>query len=313
MSLEISKKSINSLFKYPSGVQYSVNVNDKDISFFFFGCWNKDISKTQEIINATNIAGVSFGIVNGDNFYPTVIREPDGSKTKIFNQDNVTKGFNVLKTSNNYIFFSLGNHEVDDTTSCRTLMSEIETCSEDTSKLLMPTNFYSILVRNNKSHHLKIVIIDTNLFETNFCYSDASSKEQKEKMLSWLILCLNETKEIPLLIVGHYPLFYHKKGSFFINVTMQEVFDILIEASDRKIYYLASDVHNHQHIEHKHITQYIVGTGGADLDDIDDSAITIHYDDFGGVYNLINAKQCYGHSVISYNGERISHVFKCLE
>ena len=94
-----SKRNIKELFRYSPGLIYSVDTFDKPISFFFFGCWNKNTTITQHIIDDANAnTNILFGIVNGDNFYPTVIKENGRTISKIHDQNNVTIGFSILKS-----------------------------------------------------------------------------------------------------------------------------------------------------------------------------------------------------------------------
>jgi hypothetical protein len=214
----------------------------------------------------------------------------------------------VLKSFARHIFMALGNHEVDNNETCLTLLNEIKECTE--SHLMLPTNYYCLNVDNNMGHKLKILIIDTNLFEENLCYNEDSRIESRDLMMAWLRIQILDTNE-PILIVGHYPLFYFKKGSFTTNETMIQIYELLISFSPKKFYYLASDVHNHQHIMHKNIEQYIVGSGGADLDAIDGSAVGEYINEYG-IHYVSNAQFCYGYSVFDYDGINIRHAFKCI-
>ena len=175
---------------------------------------------------------------------------------------------------------------------------------------MLPTNYYCLNINNNAGHKLKILIIDTNLLEENLCYNDDSRAEYIEFMMAWLRIQLLDS-DAPILIVGHYPLFYYKKGSFATTREMSQIYYLLISLSHQRIYYLASDVHNYQHIEHKNIVQYIVGNGGADLDAIDSSALGEHLSEYG-VHTILDAQFCYGYSVLEYDGTNIGHIFKCV-
>lgn len=303
------KRNIRELFPYSPGLIYSVDTFDKPISFFFFGCWNKNTAMTQLIIDDAKVnKNILFGIVNGDNFYPTVIKRDGRTVSKVHDQNNVTIGFRILKSFGKHIFLALGNHEVDNNDKCLTLLNEIRECKE--SNLMLPTNYYCLNINNDNGHKLKILIIDTNLLEENLCYDDDSRAEYREFMMAWLRIQLLDS-DAPILIVGHYPLFYFKKGSFTTNETMIKIYELLISLSPQKIYYLASDVHNHQHIEHKNIVQYIVGNGGADLDTIDGSALGEHTNEYG-IHRILDAQLCYGYSVFEYDGTNIGHIFKCV-
>ena len=289
----------NEIFESQRGININLNFGDFDIKFFFFGCWNKNIDMTQQIINKINSDNtILFGIVNGDNFYPNKYTDADNNTIKEFNLDKIELGFNVLKNYNKNIYVSLGNHEVDNPIRCATLITEINN-SRDT-KINMPTNYYSLSITNNRGDNMKIIIVDTNLFEKNFCYNENIRNSTKIEMLKWINRIIIETPvNIPLIIVGHYPLFYLKKKKdkpekFILNEDTFELYNIII-ASNRKIYYLASDIHNYQEIQHKNIHEFIAGTGGADLDDIENRYRRSEYNIDDNIFSIIETTKNYGY------------------
>lgn len=264
------RKIINELFN-ETKIEKVIRCDDP-IVFSFFGCWNNNQKATANIIRHISSAGdINFGIVNGDNYY-------SDKGTKEYNPGKVRLGFEILKshTLTNQLFITLGNHEVDNKIPCLTLEDEMRHVHESDGRLYMNNN-YSIVV-NDK---IMILLIDTNLFETNLCYTDESRRYERKKMKMWLRTKIESwDAEKPLFIVGHHPLFYLKKTkkivddktkkmTFTINPFTLKLYDLL-KSAGRPLYYLASDIHNYQCIYNKNITQIIVGTGGANFDNIPD-------------------------------------------
>lgn len=279
------------------GITIDVDVGNNPIKFFFFGCWNDKIEKTEQIIKSLDMS-FQFGLINGDNFYPTKT-EKDGVKEKTYDMGRVERGFKILRIFPNNIYMSLGNHEVDNPTICSTLITEIEHTHK--TNLMIPSNYYGLNVSNMKGDKMTVIILDVNLLETNLCYDDVSREIHKIKMLDWFrskIEYIKTATEISTYVVmGHYPLFFvNKKGVFKVNETTIEILEILRGLS-KPVYYLASDVHNFQHIIHRNIHQFIVGTGGAKLDDLIETVQTatqkapIEFPVDGEKYTIIQANR----------------------
>ena len=224
--------------------------------------------------------------MNGDNYYKTKTSAPnDKGYIKTDDMTTVDRGFDILKKFPKQIYLTIGNHEVDNKTPCQTLLKEIETIKD--SQIQLPHNYYSLNISNTAGHKVKIVLLDVNLFDKNVCYEDDSRSEKKSIMLNWLVEhCKSTPVTTPIIIVGHYPLFSLEKEKekknknkqssdetnifqFTMNHFMKDVFEILKSYDKRQFIYLASDSHNYQKIEHSNILQYISGTGGADLDNIE--------------------------------------------
>ena len=162
----------------------------------------------------------------------------------------------------------------------------------------------------------------------NSCYDDLSRGAHENKMLYWIKYILeNYPDGKPLFIVGHYPLFFMKYEEFQENPTTLKLYNLLRSYPQKKIIYLASDVHNHQHIEHENITMLISGTGGADLDALVKpeekekkkkekqnickkvNEITSTYNCDGRTYDIKRYISTTGYIVITYDGTT-GHIFK---
>ena len=149
----------------------------------------------------------------------------------------------------------------------------------------------------------KVLIIDTNLFEDNRCYSEESRNEEKLRMLRWLD---NQIKTDLCIIMGHYPLFYYNKhNEFVIEPSTLELLDLILR-NRNNIYYFASDKHCFQDIIHENIHQIIVGTGGADLDNIPEHTNEIKRvdDNPNKEFRIISTFTSYGYLTVSINAEQ---------
>jgi hypothetical protein len=266
-----------------------------------------------------------FGLVNGDNFYPTKT-EILGKKHKNYDDmdQKIEKGFSILrKNFTRKIFISLGNHEVDNPGPCLTLLSEIE--KSRGSNLIIPTNYYSLNIFNKKGDKLKLFVLDVNLLEDNLCYDDKSREEHKLNMMQWLSTHIEKIKssanvtEYVYAVMGHYPLFYFdKKGNFVVNQTTIQILRLLKSMSPLKIYYFASDVHNYQYIKHENIHQFIVGTGGAKLDNMPEILQSSEFTRMDvaneeGDFTIMGAKKMYGSLILTLEKGTLNHTFDPLE
>jgi len=290
-----------------------VFTNNNKLNFFFFGCWNQNLQATSDIINNINNENLSqFGVVCGDNVYPTKTND-----VKISQLSDIQNGFNVLNIFNGDIYLGLGNHEVDSTEPCRALFDEKENTGK---KLFMPNNYYSIDVVYQTTNELlsKIIMIDTNVFESNTCYGTYDVIAETN-MLEWLNNELLSCENITPIITGHYPLFFFKYNKdtsthdFQFNYTTEKLFDILLNYK-KPVFYLCADIHNYQHIITSNITQHIVGTGGAQQDKICevDNVFTLpfSYVDKQQPFIVVKCQQKYGHLLIDIENNIVTGEFK---
>lgn len=329
--MEQTKFKLEDLF--PKKIDFDLDCGDKQINFFFFGCWNQNRNATEKIIeqlNSDDASNYSFGIINGDNYYKSSRPDPENPDEKIKFDDMTTiqKGFDILKKSSHKLYLTLGNHEVDNKQTCETL--RLELAQIPNSNIIFPHNYYSLHCYNNEGKHIKILFIDSNLFGANLCYDNNSSKLEKYKMLNWIEMHLKMTQpNVKILIVSHEPLFNIKikKGvrNFVTNTLLDELFDLLTSPviyTDpntlelipiiRPIYFFASDIHNYQYWKCKNITQIIAGTGGANLDDIENSNEVRTFTSPNRedtIYDIFSSNMSYGYLKVQIIDDNIDHTF----
>lgn len=280
-------------------LEITENITDDKVSFFVFGCWNNKQLATQKIIEKINENGsYKLGVVCGDNIYPTKHEDSSGNKIKNYSSDKIRSGFDILRSFNGNVYMGLGNHEVDDNDKCDVLNDQV---SNSTNNVVLPNNYYSIKINKNNRTILKIIVIDTNLLESNECYGQIN-QSNINNMVHWLNNELRSDECIKI-VVGHYPMYYFKivsdsnneqKQIFKRNNVMDPIYDTLINY-EKRIYYLCADVHNYQFIIHKNINQCISGTGGAIQDKINISNDVYQFDVGDEIFNLIEIDQKYGY------------------
>jgi hypothetical protein len=277
----------------------------------------------------TNVDKVKFIAVSGDNYYPKKEKTDKGT-TKYWNETEFNSGFDCLPTKVP-VYLLMGNHDLestqmldvtnnDKTPLCHIIEEEIK--KEHQPQLDLKTNYK--LFGNNTF----VLFIDTSIYEMDNddlqCYNtfmNSSFKNVREAQnhQRWRVnSIINTIVRIPdsqienIVIIGHHPIFgvkskkdreiYEKmndEGIFFFLYLKE-----LLYLPKYKFFYLCADIHNYQHISlhlntetnrgtkiEMDIEQYIVGTGGADLD----NAIEVpRYIDVNGL-NLIESaemKEC---------------------
>lgn len=301
------------------------------MKFIHFGCWNNGLCSasetnglslmTKKLNEYILINEIDFITVAGDNYYPK-----KNSMGKKFNQENFISGFNCLpKDIKKYLIF--GNHDIDDIIvndsgeiiKCKLLDEQIKIAEENKTIEIFDEVLYKVI------ENTLIIMLDTNLYEEDkeksirdTCYSRLFSalinkSELKIKdLVSYqncfmidLIKEYNTMKNI--IFIGHHPLYSIKnkiknnvekkddyKSENFINF-LKQIEKILL---GKKIYYLCADTHMYQEgivniTPEITIKQYIVGTGGAEQDNIYTSDNTI-LESSRVVYTKSNEKKEFG-------------------
>jgi hypothetical protein len=145
--------------------------------------------------------------------------------------------------------------------------------------------------------HTLILMIDTSIYTSDFgktqlCYGDSSDNTQLKQAQYQAIMEFIEShlsKKIKnIIVIGHHPIIYQKfkkgkpdkPGKNMVNYE-PELAELFVEIHNRldnqTIYYLCADFHVFEHglititttdAIPIHINQFIVGTGGAKLDEL---------------------------------------------
>jgi hypothetical protein len=204
-------------------------------------------------------------------------------KDKVHKLEVLEDGFNCINDIDKKIYGVLGNH---DAATCKILDEQLK---GRWNNIHMPSNCYSEVINNN-GLKIKIVVIDTNNFGTE--YKDLESKNKPTcnkihedsfydytKMAKFINdeLVDDNTRYDWILLCGHIPIagFKDKKGKKSIRIDDRHYElirkSILQSPNKDKIIYLCADIHNYQYniIKFKEghdLPEIIAGTGGAPPD-----------------------------------------------
>lgn len=150
-------------------------------------------------------------------------------------------------------------------------------CYEEHSRMIELDNmidWFKRTVYNTPQNVGLIIVGHLPLFHLKKVKNPKDKKDKKKKENKTIQIDINETTQNILdVLIGQDPtLPTLPTPEIFTPIQfvkeMKPIFNILANL-DRDIYYLALDTHNYQHIVHKNITEIIIGTAGADLDDVE--------------------------------------------
>ena len=231
--------------------------------FIFFGCWNTRGPARNAVADAIydNETDVKMLILGGDNVYPL-----QGDKTKAHRKDVFEEGMQLYarfeKRDGYYLFPSLGNHNVK---------KDIFATEMERFRRYMPDPsiaYYSL--RFNDGY--RILVLDTNIV-------DEAHAEKYAMMCAWLHRAVHNAREAgeKYYVVQHEPMISlrNKKRRDVASALLRHdtLMDILYQYPPIAI--LCADTHNYQYGDLQfggegapRIPQYVVGTGGADLDNL---------------------------------------------
>jgi Calcineurin-like phosphoesterase len=230
--------------------------------FLFVGCWNnpttRDYERVFERIRADPITTL---ILGGDNIYP--IKHADGSKT--YNLGEVERGYDIIRQGKSLVYTAIGNHNV---TSNAVFEKEKELYK-------LTSTYYCVHFTDGYS----LIFLDTMLLINE----DDERTEELQKMLEWLAGILSTGIRYYLII--HHPIVGLRGKGPWTLPNKNRLLSILKDNTPISVF--CSHLHLFQSgliefhntsesaergspdlgLSIKRIPQYIVGTGGAKLDD----------------------------------------------
>jgi len=254
-----------------------------------------------------NDSKVKFIAVSGDNYYPKKEKTDEGT-TKYWNESDFNSGFGCLPTNvpvhllmGNHDLESTQLLDVtnrEKTQLCHIVNEEIT--KENTATQLNLKTDHELFGNNTF-----VLFIDTSIYDMNnedlqcyntFMKSNFKNVGEAQNHQRWRVNgIINAEVRVPdsqienIVVIGHHPIFgvkskknvevYEKMNdegiSFFLYLKE------LLNLPKYKFFYLCADIHNYQYISlqlntetdggtkiEMDIEQYIVGTGGADLDNV---------------------------------------------
>jgi hypothetical protein len=231
--------------------------------FLFFGCWNTRGPARNAVADAIydNEADVKILILGGDNVYPL-----QGDKTKAHRKDVFEEGMQLYARfehkDGHYLIPSLGNHNVK---------KDIYSTEMERFHRFMPDlsiAYYSLRF----SDGFRMIVLDTNIV-------DSTHEDKYNAMCAWLHRAVHDARIAgeSYYIVQHEPMISlrNKKRRDVASALLRHdtLMDILNQYPPIAI--LCADTHNYQYGDLQFggegapiIPQYVVGTGGADLDNL---------------------------------------------
>jgi hypothetical protein len=194
---------------------------------------------------------------------------------------------------------------------------------DDTIIIMIDTNMYTgenlfcythILdeeTTNKLIEELRILGSDINISHDNPNLTNAFKNLQKKIIEEYFESRHKTWKNV--FISGHHPLIGFKKikgGTLKYDYYEPELYELLYDTIRRhgiNFYYLCADIHNYQEAEVKInnmvILEYIVGTGGAELDEIKPANYNLDIS-IGGIDLSYKANRCdysYGYNIVKIN------------
>jgi hypothetical protein len=282
-------------------IEFKVEKNK--LKFAVYGCWNRGCHINQSInhdhLNAIQ-KNIDFLILTGDNIYP--IKKND---KKVYDMNTFMNGIECLLKSKKGVAFKkdiylvFGNHDISSKQDNCSIFEKQLSMSKDIPNLHFMIPFYKVSY-NLLGFSISLFYIDTNIYDEDMeqtCYSKRRDYiELLQKQSEWLHNALETSKSNWNIVVGHHPLISikYKSGQNQI-IKLDGLLDILGRHSGNKIIYLCADLHMFQKwdIIHKNdidiktqyadlpmIKQYIMGTGGAELDYVDLQTIKAESDGY---------------------------------
>ncbi len=317
------------------------------MKFIHFGCWNNGncnlkkldngLSKMMDLLNKKiDSEKIDFITIAGDNYYPEKGLLTDGKKVKKMNIENFLSGFMCLpKNIKKYLLF--GNHDLEDVITnndnekeeCKALLLQ-KYLFDDNNKYEL---FNNVLIK--KTANTLILMIDTTIYSlepteniSDTCYTYLFQSNTHEKISELLELqerqltkVLQENIDIQnIIIIGHHPIISAVSKKGINKITANNNFINLLKKLNtcfigKNIYYLCADTHFYQYSiidfnSEFSINQFIVGTGGAEQDNIPVEPYIINYEDL--IYSIIVNQQKYGFLEIEIN-DTINFLFNSIE
>ena len=276
------------------GCWNNLNKKVKDGKEKQLGCLNQVFGLLNDYLSKVEVKP-KFLIISGDNYYPEKQKVDDVTTNIVIYPDKLIEGFKKIEIDLP-IYMMLGNHDLEKTPKeeeptkqeCKIL--ELEMANKPAN---VEYNFFKYVMLKNGT---MVLMIDTSIYEDDSeeylqCYnkffesssqSFSSIEEIREYQLQQITEAIAGKELRNIIIVGHHPIIYfkYKKAKIHFRSDIRNLFKPVLAhiyglAPAPNYYYLCSDMHLYQKgkIELQMgpdatmiIQQYIVGTGGTELD-----------------------------------------------
>jgi hypothetical protein len=266
----------------------------------FFGCWgdvkNGTPPRYERVLAAIKADhSITNVVVAGDNYYMQ-----KNKKLKVFDQTQIDTLFEALNSIGVPVTVMYGNHEWDKYStestkgSCSIIADEQKTIKGyqdgDTSVPGKPNvrlGAYGAYSLNGDV----FILLDTSMFEyaddDSECYKTDDMVALRQKQLDELEKQIQGLDGKRVFIAGHHPIciFRKKKKNIILSVNVKlarAIKTLMAHFSGKEFHYLCADFHVFQEqtmmLDDVPLTMHIVGTGGAELDDVYTTPTEVVYD-----------------------------------
>jgi len=241
-----------------------------------------------------------FIVVAGDNYYPDKVKNKvTGEKVKTIVPLNLASGFACLP-KNVQIDMLLGNHDLETNMYISGRTDKETDCfiTQEEIALAVP-NHINLVVQKTRllgrpDQHTLLLLIDTSMYDDDDiadmlpCYKKmagyegiTSKEELRSQQLRFIQEAVTAFQGENIILIGHHPItgYKLKKDKIKLIEAFPSFIDLLktIYQPHKKYYYLCADLHLYQEgtvmlsldeerNSQMQIQQYIVGTGGTELD-----------------------------------------------
>jgi hypothetical protein len=295
-------------------------------NYIAFGCWNKikdDKDQRQEKIikyleneiKKNKFRKLNFLTLLGDNYYPNKVKVK-GEKQKEYNESNLFNGFRFLEEINLPKIFIHGNHDITDfPDECQLVQMGLTNTGVYTYKPIYPNNVYPSKLSTTDETTLYF-FLDSTIYDKDFkddtriedtCYKHIFPKFSyirniKKYQIHYVKLILDLFSKKNIVFHFHHPILSKKQKKSIIKTDYNEGLiefynSIKDKLNGKNIYHICADTHFYENsyldFSGIKINQYIVGTGGADLDTPLPHNRTPEKER-GINYTIIDTKQNYG-------------------
>jgi hypothetical protein len=272
-------------------------------TFVHFGCWNEGLcgnasaplTKVMHTLKAfTHKEKPDFIVVAGDNYYPGKVKNKmTGEKVKTIVPTDLAAGFACLP-KDVPIDMILGNHDLE-TNIFVSGSTEKETDCFITQKEIVeavPNHIDLVVQKARTNGETLVLLIDTSMYDDEDiadmlpCYKKMAGYAgitMKEELRGQQLLFIQDAvaafKGKNIIFIGHHPItgYKFKKAENILIKAFPSFLAMFknIYQPKKNYYYLCADLHLYQEgtvllpvgtTQEMQIQQYIVGTGGTELD-----------------------------------------------
>jgi hypothetical protein len=272
-------------------------------TFIHFGCWNQGLCGNESVPLTTVMQTLQtfaqqehpdFIVVAGDNYYPGKEKNKvTGEKVKTIVPGDLAAGFACLPKGVP-IDMLLGNHDLETNIYLSGFTDKKETdcfITKAEIKEAIPNHIDLVVQKARSNGETLVLLIDTSMYDDEAiaemlpCYKKmagyaeiASKEDLRTEQLRFIQDAITAFQGTNIIFIGHHPItgYKLKKDKIKLIQAFPSFLAMLknVYQPEKKYYYLCADLHLYQEGTvllpvdgaKMEIQQYIVGTGGTELD-----------------------------------------------